>query len=347
MIKKIVIKICLLILITIGLNIIYNLTFYKKDLAEKCEQILEINNNQATTDIFYFAESSNFNTREDDSIKNSISEITNFFYPKLKITAINKPASHAGIFKKWLTQINLKEHKPKAIVVTLNLRSFDAAWIHSKLETPLQESMVLAQPYPNLINRFLLSLQAFDNKTEKQREKEMLNEWENTQLIFPFPFKYKTVKEWDNSMANGSYLNADGSWDNNKIELACHYVKSYAFNIKESNPRIKDYDEIINWCNINEVPLYLNLLAENIEYADSLVGKELVFLIKENRDFLVKRYSKNNCIVVDNLELVRGKEFTDQTWTTEHYGYKGRMVIAKNLAIAIKNKFNNDYKNLY
>ena len=31
MIKKIVIKICLLILITIGLNIIYNLTFYKKD----------------------------------------------------------------------------------------------------------------------------------------------------------------------------------------------------------------------------------------------------------------------------------------------------------------------------
>jgi hypothetical protein len=51
--------------------------------------------------------------------------------------------------------------------------------------------------------------------------------------------------------------------------------------------------------------------------------------------------------VVDNLELVSGKEFTDQTWTTEHYGYKGRMVIAKNLAIAIKNKFNNDYKNLY
>ena len=73
----------------------------------------------------------------------------------------------------------------------------------------------------------------------------------------------------------------------------------------------------------------------------------MVFLIKENRDFLVKRYSKNNCIVVDNLELVSGKEFTDQTWTTEHYGYKGRMVIAKNLAFAIKNKFNTDYKNLY
>ena len=87
----------------------------------------------------------------------------------------------------------LKEHKPKAIVVTLNLRSFDAAWIHSKLETPLQESMVLAQPNPNLINRFLLSLQAFDNKNEKQRETEMLYEWENTQLMFPFPFKYKTT----------------------------------------------------------------------------------------------------------------------------------------------------------
>ena len=49
--------------------------------------------------------------------------------------------------------------------------------------------------------------------------------------------------------------------NNDKIELACHYLKSYAFNIKESNPRIKDYDEILNWCNINEVPLYLNLLV--------------------------------------------------------------------------------------
>ena len=193
MLKKILIKLGLLIVITIGLNFIYNFTFYNKDLAEKCEQILEIRNSQSITDIYYFGESSNFNVRETDSIKNTISEITGLFFPSLKLTTINKPATHAGIYKYWLKQINVNEKKPQAIVVTLNMRSFDAAWINSKLETQLQESIVLTQPYPNIINRFFLSLQAFDNKTEKQRELEMLKDWETTQLLFPYSFKYKTV----------------------------------------------------------------------------------------------------------------------------------------------------------
>ena len=88
-------------------------------------------------------------------------------------------------------------------------------------------------------------------------------------------------------------------------------------------------------------------MAENIEYADSLVGKELVFLMKRNRDYLVQRYNKNNCRVIDNLELVTGKEFTDQHWTTEHYSYKGRMIIARNISESLKNQFSNNYKKAY
>lgn len=337
----------LLTAILVVLNFVYNFTIYKKDLHQKCEEIIEIREKQIKTDIFYFGESSNFNSRETDSIKNSISEITGFFFPSLNLTTINKPATHAGIYKYWIKQINLSSHKPEAIIITLNLRSFDAAWRHSKLETPLQESVVLAQPYPNIMNRFLLSLRGFDNKTEQQRELDMLNEWKNTNLIFPFPYKHKTVREWDDAIANGGFKKADGAWDDEKITLACHYVKGYAFNLNESNPRIKDFDEIAEWCNKNNINLYLNLMAENLEYADSLVGKELVFLMKQNRDFLVKRYNKNNCKVVDNLELVKGLEFTDQKWTTEHYDYKGRMKIAKNLAAAMKNQFSEEYKEAY
>lgn len=329
------------------LNFVYTHTLYKTDLKEKNSEALEIKINQEAKDVFYFAESSNFNTSNNDSIKNTISEITNFFFPSLKIMAINKAASHAGVFKYWLQQIDLNAKKPKAIIVTLNLRSFDAAWIHSRLETQLQEAIVLTKPYPNLVNRFLLSLQAFDNKTDQQREQDMLQDWKKTPLEFPFPFKYKTVAEWDYAMSQGSFKKADGSWDSDKIILACHYVKAYAFNIKADNPRIKDFDIVTEWCHQNQIPLYLNLLAENIEYADSLVGKELVFLMKKNRDFLVDRYNKNNCKVVDNLELVTGLEFTDQTWTTEHYGYRGRMVIARNLAESMKEQFTKEYKKAY
>lgn len=344
---KILIRVLLLVLIVWGLNWVYTATLFHRDLIEKSEKVVEILQSQEITDMFYFAESSNFNTRAEDSIQQSISEITNFFYPSLKIRPINMAATHAGIFRNWLEAIDLKRKHPSAVIITMNLRSFDATWIHSRLETQLQETMVLTRPYPKIVNRFFLSLQAFDNKTEQQREQDMLRDWERTRLEFPFPFKYQTVKEWDMAMAMGGHVKPDGSWDQAKIELACHYIKAYAFNIKDDNPRVKDFDAIAAWCAKNDMPLYFNLLAENVQYADSLVGKELVFLMRQNRDYLVKRYNKGNCKVIDNLELVSGKEFTDQTWTTEHYGYKGRMVIARNLAEGLKEQFNNSYIKAY
>ena len=329
------------------LNFIYTITFFPKDLAEKSKEFVDIKSTLDTTDIYYFGESSNVTFKPDDSVKNSISELTSFFYPGLRLTNINKFATHCGIYKHWAGQIKSGVGKTQALIITLNLRSFDAAWRHSRLETPLEESVILMQPLPNLVNRFLLALQAFDNKTEKQREADMLNEWKITKLKFPFNFKYKTVREWDDGMAAGGHLKANGDWDNEKITLACHYIKSYAFNLDDKNDRIKDMDEIVAHCAKNKINLYLNLMAENVSYADSLVGKELVFLMRQNRDYLVNRYNKGNCVVVDNFELVKGGDFIDQNWTTEHYGYRGRMRIAKNLAEALKQQFENKYKEAY
>lgn len=347
MLKRFFINTILLALLLWGLDIVYTYTFYEKDLQEKSKEVLEFKNSNENVDVYYFGESSNITYAPGDSIQNSIAEITSFFYPNLKFKTINKYATHAGIYKHWIEEIDMKESKPKALIVTMNLRSFDAAWIHSKLETQLQESLVLTRPFPNIVNRFLLSLQAFDNKSEKERELEMLEEWRTVQLRFPFPFKYKTVREWDDATAAGSHLKEDGTWDQEKIILACHYVKGYAFNIDENNPRVKDFDAIVKWCAENKVNVYLNLMAENIQYADSLVGKELVFLMRQNRDFLKNRYNGGICEVVDNLELVNGKWFIDQNWTTEHYNYKGRMKIAKNLALSMKKEFNNKFKAAY
>ncbi len=347
MLKKIGIRLIVLLLILAVSNLVYNLTLYDAVILEKYPEKLRIKKTQDSARIFYFGESSNVTFDETDSTKKSISDLCNLFFPDLKIQPITKYATHGGIYKHWLAEYDLKNNKPKAIIITLNLRSFDAAWIHSKLETQLLESMVLSLPYPNIVNRFLLSLQAFDNKTEKQREQDMRTEWETKEIHFPQPFKYKTVAEWDKAMANGGYLKPDGSWDSKKIELACHFIKSYAFNINESNPRVKDFDEISSWCRENEINLYLNLMAENVQFADSLVGKELVFLMKQNRDFLVKRYSNATCKVIDNLERVNGNEFIDVEWTTEHYKYRGRMHIAKHLADSLKIQFKNEYKEVY
>jgi hypothetical protein len=343
---KLIFKFLALTVVFVLLNLIYAHTLFKDDLKDKYPESLLIKDTQNSTDIYYFGESSNVTYAPRDSIYTSISDLTGLFFPPLKITTINKYATHGGIYKFWLKEITGSNKLPKAIVITLNLRSFDAAWIYSKLETPLREGLVLRGPCPPLLNRFLLSLQAFDNKSEQQREKEMLNDWKTKELLFPFDFKYRTVADWDFAMSQGSYVKPDGSWDADKIALACHYIKGYAFNLDENNPRIIDFDEIAAWGRKNNIHLYLNLMAENIQYADSLVGKELVFLMKQNRDFLVKRY-QGICTVVDNLEAVRGKYFIDQNWTTEHYFLEGRMIVARNLADSLKNQFYKAYKKAY
>jgi hypothetical protein len=40
--------------------------------------------------------------------------------------------------------------------------------------------------------------------------------------------------------------------------------------------------------------------------------------------------------VVKSFELVNGKDFINQNWTTEHYNQNGRWILAKNVLKQIK-----------
>lgn len=319
-----------------AVNFLYQFTLYKADVKKIAPCAYQCKHLPAGVDVLYFGESSNFTVDGDDSTQLYISELVNYFAPHLKLTTIDTPAVHAGIYKYWIKE--MAENLPKAIVVTMNLRSFDGAWIHSKLETPLIRSVRLLKPTPKIMNRFLLSVKNFEDKTVQERDTILEEEWRTKQLKFPYPFKYKTVREWDNAMANGGWLKADKSWDFDKIRLAAHYIKGFAFNIDEENPRIGDFDDIARWGQDKGVKVYFNLLAENVAQADSLVGKDLVFLMKNNRDYLVDRYTKMGAVIIDNLELVGINDFLDKDWTTEHYNYKGRMSIAKNIALKLNIK---------
>lgn len=322
-------------LLVIGcLNLIYSFFLYSKDLNEyspMASQILQ----HKEANIYYFGESSNATFAFSDSTKESISEMISHNFTNFKFATIDTGAVHAGIYKYWLNLIDLKT-KPKAIIVTMNLRSFGAGWIHSKLETSIQKSTVLMRKWPNLLNRFALSLGFFDNKTDKERFDDMIQSWKTVELNHMPNLKYKTVLQWDSAMGNGGWVLQNGNWDIKKIELACHYIKAYAFNINEHNPRIKDFDEILRWGKNNGVKIIFSIMPENTEYAASYVGNTLVDIMKQNRDFLVKRYTSQGALVVDNLELVEGRNYIDQDWTSEHYNQVGRIAVAKNISNTIK-----------
>ncbi len=342
--KKVILRIILLAIILIAMNLVYKYFFYEKDLQKYSDVINLVRAVSSKTDIVYIGESSNFSYHEDDIDIRKISEMISDYFPGLNVADITKPASHAGIYKKLLSKIP-NNSNISTVVVTLNLRSFNAQWKFSNLETSLQKSMVLLRDYPPLVNRFLLSFKDYDIKSKKEREHQFVKKWEKDDLNFPYVFPHKNVREWDKWMAYTGIKDADGNIDQGKTELACHYIKGYAFQIDTNNDiRIKDFDGIIKLSEKRGWNLVFNLLSENTQMAQELVGKDLIYLMEQNRTILKTYFQKRGVVVVDNLFAVETTQFIDQNWTTEHYAEKGRKIIANNVALSIKDFYPKEYK---
>ena len=146
-------------------------------------------------------------------------------------------------------------------------------------------------------------------------------------------------------MNNYGWYDANGQKDWEMTALACHFIKTYAFQINDDNPRVKDFDAIVELCRERGWNLVFNLMAENVDKANELVGKDLMLLIKNNHDFLLRRYGGlEGVTVVDNLDLVRDVNFIDQDWTTEHYYEEGRRIVAEHLAQTLRSFYPTDYR---
>ena len=344
---SIILKILLLICLLVGMNELYRLFFYEDDIQKHSDIINLVRTTTENDDeIIYVGESSNISTRGDDIDKRSISSFIADYFPDLKMGDLTKPASHAGIYYELLRNIPT-DSKVKTVIVTLNLRSFNASWIYSSLETPLQKSIVLLKGYPPLWNRFLLSFKGYYIKTELEQKIRIHYEWRYNTFHFPYSFPYNNVENWDQAKANEGVKNEDGIIDYPLTILACHFIKTYAFQIDTlKNPRIKDFDRIAKLAQERNWNLIFNLMAENVEMAEILVGKDLLYLMKQNRDLLVDRYQKMGVTVVDNFSAVADEEFVDRDWTTEHYAEKGRKIVARNVAKDLQTFYPNYFKDV-
>lgn len=312
-------------------NYIYVNYFYKLDAELINAKLLFLQDSlEQHSDVLYYAESSNGTYSYSDTCKLSISQIIDSLTP-LKVNSVDKGAIHARTYLQLIKNIK-SDSKVKTIIVTLNSRSFGSPWINSKFETNIAQANVMYEPILPIFKRIKLSFNGYDNKSTEMRAKINENNWQNVKLNVPKYFQYKTVRQWDNAMANGTYKLPNGEWNMPKISLACHYIKTYAFPIDvKTNPRIKDFDEIVNIAKQKNLKLIFHLLAENVQYADSLVGKELVNIMHQNKQLLIDRYHKEGVTVVNSFELVNGLDFIDQDWTTEHYNQTGRLALAKNV----------------
>ncbi|CAN5743096.1 hypothetical protein BH11BAC7_BH11BAC7_18190 [soil metagenome] len=311
-------------------DVIYVRWFYYNDVVEADATLLfRLDSLQKKCDVLYFGESSNATYSPADTCALSISQLIQRQCPQIKLGTLEHGAYHAANYLALIKNIKTGA-KVKTLIVTMNLRSFGIGWINSTLETPLMKANVMYRMYPPVIKRLMLALSDYDTKPQDERGKEMIDHWRKDQLNVAPDFPYKTTYDWNDARC---YSTADtfpdGTQNAPQKDLACNYIKILGFSIDTlSNPRVKDFDEIVRTAREKNLHLVFNLVSEKIDYADSLVGSELVSIMRQNRDLLLNRYNKDGVIVVDNLELVEAADFLEPDVVSEHYNQVGRLGIA-------------------
>jgi hypothetical protein len=342
-IKKIALKFLYLALLLVLMNFAYKYFRLEKDQEEHSGPLELVKDLPNDCQILYLGESSNITRRWDDTDKRYIHEFMAAYYPNMNVCHITKSASHAEVYKIFLQNIP-DDSKIETVIVTLNLRSFNADWINSMLETSIQKYLVLMRNYPPLVRRLMLGFKAYDNKTVEERIQDKVKFWEEKPLYPKKNYSHSNTREWDKWMATKGAYDSLGNYSKERTRLSCHYIKGYAFQIDTlTNPRINDFNDIIKLANKQGWNLVFNLMAENVDKASELVGNELIQIMNDNSQLLIDYYTRKGVTVVNNLCDVRDEQFIDRNWTTEHYAQIGRMTIGSTLADSLRVFHPNEY----
>lgn len=334
--KKLIYKFALLAALLVLMNWIYGKFFFKDDLLKHSDEVeLAWKVTEDSCEMVYTGESSNHTYSWSDNDRRKISDFIFEQFPDVKCGDMTKDASHAEVYYYLLE--NIPENAPvKTVIVTMNLRSFGYNWIESDLETPIQKQLVLLKDNPPLVNRFKLAFKDYDIVSNEERHHRRLYHRRNDTLVFPYSFPYHTSAEWDYATYQKGIFNADGSKNQQLSSLAMTYIQNFGFQIHDDNPRLKDFDNIVILAKERNWNLVFNILAENIEQMQELVGDDLVLLMHQNRDYLINRYGNiDHVTIVDNMKAVPDICFRDRDWTTEHYTEQGRRIIANNVVKAL------------
>lgn len=337
-IKKLALKFLLLAGVLALLDIVYLYTLYPKDLEANCtlmqRSMMPV---EQHADVVYLGESSNHAVADDEEDKRFISDMLQDLLPDHRIANLDKDACHAGIYYDILRNIPA-ESPVKTAIVTVNMRSFTAEWIYSSLEVPLRKEQVLMKKAPALYKRMLLAFKGYTHWTDEENAKIVRNALRKQKINYP-GVQWKTASEWDKAVADQMY--ARGVSDDT-ISLATHYVKCFACDVDEDNPRIRDLDRIAKLCRQRGWHAVFHILPDNEDQMAALVGPELVDILRRNGQFVEQRYKAMGVTVVNNQGTVRDADFRDRDFPTEHYRQNGRQTIAT--AIAKQIFFTNSVK---
>ena len=108
-----------------------------------------------------------------------------------------------------------------------------------------------------------------------------------------------------------------------------HYIKTYAFQIDTlHNPESGILTVLAQLAKERGWHLVFNLMSENTDKTEKLVGHDLTYLMRSNQQYWLSFIGEWASWSL-TIWTLWDEDYIDQNWTTEHYAQRGRRTIAK------------------
>lgn len=298
----------------------------------------ELDRSDTCPDILYLGDSTVLRVANEDADKRTIGEmLAGDIKGKAHVLEISHGAYHMEIFFHILNTLNVTRHRPKLIILPINIRSFSPQW-HMQPKWQFKEEISLLIRY-------------YSGCGLKKYYRRLKNQNDHESIPVQFPLSdMRTIGEFEKLRLNKN--NPNVSQDNRRKEL---FIYFYLFQIPNNHPRLLKIKDIINLTGNLQSKILFYITPINIQAAIRNVGEEFShyfsnnidtvknFIIKQNGCFLNDKETANHnfksdsAVCVDYSRSLGSDYFFHSESIDEHLKQKGREFISKsNMETALR-----------
>ncbi|MFT5724656.1 MAG: hypothetical protein ACI9JN_001775 [Bacteroidia bacterium] len=293
-----IISTCILILVAI-------LKIHVEPFEEFSKLKKALNGN---TDVINFGSSVDFHAAESDIDKRSISQMLDSNLIDYKVEGISGPAYHAEIFVEFVRYISNTDYS-SVIAIPINLRSLAPSWdIKPEYQFIKERHELRGIPYFTNILGFR-EFSQFDLEN---------------QIVYHMDEKYKNVKD-----VYVTYRKADL-----KTKRTNGFILNYMQPISKGHIKLQAFQNIISFCNANDIELILYIPPIDYSTAQKLNIEGFTELVSKNINNIKTTLTSDQSYLID-MSMSLDSTYFD--WEidevpNEHLNAEGRQFVADALS---------------
>lgn len=311
--KKFFLKLVILLVVVIVFQVIIS---SRNNYIPK--NILKLNKALSNhADIIYFGDSVVFWSPPEEGGNTIIGDLLQDLMPNLKIETIYHAAYHMDIYLKFCEYIINDEHRPKIIILPINIRSFSPQWdMNPGFQFEKEKIFLSHRNY--LFRSFYKPLSIFKMFSPEVTQRD----YENTP-VFEGDILIGRVKDFSNPEYN--------IWSEEKMKGIIKF--SYLYPLSVEHRKIKSMLMIARLLKKNNIEAVFYIVPVDYQSAEEYLGRRFYEEIAKKTTLIKSVLAKEGIDVLDlSFKIEKGLFYwKDYKYINEHLVREGKKFVAEQL----------------